>query len=355
MTMSVWKNRYKPWVRQLVGPYVCTFSIACIVSAGTIAQKLKLVRERHQSRTAALRNGPLVLGGVAVPIELAQNEALKTLKEKFDQNQLATKKMYCSILLGLVEGAHVRASAFARWHVLSASSNCADAPMSALSLYYLIQSIQECTKSADENRSRPTMIVCDLPVNGGQIALLVISTVTSVGMLAAKACKIVPIRLRRKEKEMLEAERTRLLAELSPTPSDSPPNSGAVSTSAAAASVQVLPASIGVGAQIASADVTDGPPAPAGLDPEFAVAPVALSPAVASGTSRAPAPGAFRGECPACKKGVYTTDEGRVREGDSYYHEGCVKGACSKCGDNVYGDQARGHENGAYFHLECPH
>jgi hypothetical protein len=128
-----------------------------------------------------------------------------------------------------------------------------------------------------------------------------------------------------------------------------------VSTSAAAASVQVLPASIGVGAQIASADVTDGPPAPAGLDPEFAVAPVALSPAVASGTSRAPAPGAFRGECPACKKGVYTTDEGRVREGDSYYHEGCVKGACSKCGDNVYGDQARGHENGAYFHLECPH
>ena len=105
MTISVWKNRYKPWVRQLVGPYVCTFSIACIVSAGTIAQKLKLVRERHQSRNAALRNGPLVLGGVAVPIELAQNEALKTLKEKFDQNQLATKKMYCSILLGLVEGA----------------------------------------------------------------------------------------------------------------------------------------------------------------------------------------------------------------------------------------------------------
>jgi hypothetical protein len=137
------------------------------------------------------------------------------------------------------------------------------------------------------------------------------------------------------------------LAELSPAPSDAPPNSGDVSMS-------VLPASIGVGGQIggiASAQhavdvaAADGPPAPAGLEPEFAVA---------SGISRAPALGAFRGECPACKKGVYTTDEGRVREGDSYYHEGCVKGACSKCGNNVYGDQARGHENGAYFHLECP-
>jgi hypothetical protein len=155
---------------------------------------------------------------------------------------------------------------------------------------------------------------------------------------------------------MLEAERTRLLAELSPAPSDAPRNSGDVSMS-------VLPASIGVGGQIggiASAQhavvvaAADGPPAPAGLDPEFAVAPAALSAAVASGISRAPAPGAFRGECPACKEGVYTTDEGRVREGDSYYHEGCVKGACSKCGGNVYGDQPRGYENGAYFHLECP-
>ena len=98
--------------------------------------------------------------------------------------------------------------------------------MSALSLYYLIQSIQECIKSADENRSQPMLVVCDLPEDVKQISLLVISTVTSVGMLAVKACKIVPIRLRRKEKEMLEAERTRLLAELSPIPSDSPPNSG---------------------------------------------------------------------------------------------------------------------------------
>ena len=105
MTMSVWKNRYKPWVRQLVGPYVCTFSIACVVSVGTIVQKLKLVRERHQSRNAASHNGPLILGDVEVPIELVQNEALKKLKEKLDLNELATKKMYCAILLGLVEGA----------------------------------------------------------------------------------------------------------------------------------------------------------------------------------------------------------------------------------------------------------
>jgi hypothetical protein len=209
--------------------------------------------------------------------------------------------------------------------------------MSALSLYYLIQSIQECIKSADENRSQPMLVVCDLPEDVKQISLYVISTVTSVGMLAVKACKIVPIRLRWKEKEMLEAEHNRLLTELSAAAT---PNSGAMPASAASASAQ--PAANVAGAHAAE------------LDPEFAVARAALAQPVAS-TSQVPSgPGEFRGECPACKSGVYTTDDGRVKEGDKYYHQGCVKGACSKCGNNVYGDQVRGHENDAYFHLECP-
>jgi hypothetical protein len=47
-------------------------------------------------------------------------------------------------------------------------------------------------------------------------------------------------------------------------------------------------------------------------------------------------------------------DDGRVRDGDWYYHQRCVKGVCSQCGDNVYADQARGFDDGAYYHLECP-
>ena len=104
MTISVWKSQYKPWVRQLVAPYVSAFGIGCIVSVAAIAQKMRLVLNKNQSRNAAAHNGPLDLGGVVVPVGLAQNEALKALKEKFDVNKLATRKMYCAVALGLFEG-----------------------------------------------------------------------------------------------------------------------------------------------------------------------------------------------------------------------------------------------------------
>ncbi len=87
--------------------------------------------------------------------------------------------------------------------------------MSALSLYYLTWSVQECTRSANDNRSPPyTLVVCDLPMETKQLMAFVLSTVTSVSMLAFKLAKISLIRLRWREREMLQVERTRLLAEL---------------------------------------------------------------------------------------------------------------------------------------------
>jgi hypothetical protein len=236
--------------------------------------------------------------------------------------------------------------------------------MSALSLFYLISSVQECNKSADANRLQPVAVVCDLPVDSKQVALVIISTVTSVGMLAFKAGKVVPIRLRWQERDTLLAERTRLLAELVSAPG-APPSSGAVPASPAPVDVQLAAAPSGVIAPLESAQLApeagaadDAPvPRPMAHDPEFAVA-RAQSPLVASSSSLSQAqvgPGAPRGECPACKESVYATDNGRVKEGIMYYHAQCVKGPCSKCNKNVYGDQARGREPfGMYYHLDCP-
>jgi hypothetical protein len=51
---------------------------------------------------------------------------------------------------------------------------------------------------------------------------------------------------------------------------------------------------------------------------------------------------------------VYSSDEGRVKEGDHYYHRECVKGVCSRCGNSVYGDQERGRDEDTYYHIQCP-
>ena len=107
MTMSIWKNQQKPWVKDLLIPYVCTFGVACIASLGTIGYKIKLLVEKHCARRAEADIGVRSLDGVEVPHELAEHDAIKQLKNKFDENNLVVKKMYCALLLGLFEGASV--------------------------------------------------------------------------------------------------------------------------------------------------------------------------------------------------------------------------------------------------------
>jgi hypothetical protein len=236
--------------------------------------------------------------------------------------------------------------------------------MICLSCYYLYMSMQDCLQLAQGGA--PTC------VSFASWRINTLSTSTSIGMLAYKAGLIEALRLRYQERKRLRVELTLLLAELQresepsssvgpvALPLSGPPNSGV--------------ADVGDGASNAQPSANDAPHAPAEVaapGPEFIVARNAASSSggtSSSGSGGAPSSGAsgstsgiasgsagaLRGECPACKRNVYTTDEGRVKEGNTYYHAECVKGVCTKCNNNVYGDQARSREGDAYCHLECP-
>ena len=52
--------------------------------------------------------------------------------------------------------------------------------------------------------------------------------------------------------------------------------------------------------------------------------------------------GAIRGVCPACRRNVYKSDKGTVRQGEQYYHADYVKKVCRQCSEEAYGDQERG-------------
>ena len=105
MTVSVWKNQQKPWVQDMVIPYVCAFGVSCIVSIGTMAYKMRLLAKKHCLRRAEADVFVHSLDGLEVPHEFADHDAIKQLKSKFDENNLMVKKMYCALLLGLFESA----------------------------------------------------------------------------------------------------------------------------------------------------------------------------------------------------------------------------------------------------------
>jgi hypothetical protein len=217
--------------------------------------------------------------------------------------------------------------------------------MICLSCYYVYMLLQDCLKP---ERASTCVAFTSLRIS-------LASTMTSVGMLAYKAGLIEALRLRFQERKQLRVERALLLAELQlaeersnsaapiapphPAGDSGPPNAGDAD----------------VGPRAANAEPSGSKPAPtpaalAEHGPEFIVARSAASGNSGSASGSA---GALRGECPACKRNVFTTDEGRVKEGNAYYHAGCVKGVCYKCSKNVYADQARSREGDAYYHLEC--
>ena len=199
-----------------------------------------------------------------------------------------------------------------------------------------------------------------------------LSTSTSIGMLAYKAGLIEALRLRYQERKRLRVQLTLLLAEIQPD--GEPSSSVGPAAPLLAGPPNPVVADVGDGASDAQPSANDAPHAPAEVaeqGPEFIVARHAASSsggASSSGSGGAPSSGAFgsasgsasgsagalRGECPGCKRNVYATDEGRVKEGNTYYHAECVKGVCTKCSNNVYADQARSREGDAYYHLECP-
>ena len=255
-----------------------------------------------------------------------------------------------------------------------------DLPMVILSVIYVLQSISECVKV---KRQLPgDIVVCDLPADFNQLAVLILSTLSSAAMLAYKLGLVDQIRLRILLRASYKQERDALLENLSShidIQRRSASSAPAVPVSAvqfAGSEAAVAPASIPGGqassvpavpdlSPAASPPAAPPPaaapsarsvptPAPAPLNPEFSVRRnLPTAPAGSSGSSSS---GGVRGTCPGCNRSVLSTDDGRVKEGDNYYHQECVKGPCSKCGKSVYADQERGREGpGApYYHITCP-
>jgi hypothetical protein len=106
-----------PWMRQLVVPYIVVFSLASVVSVGTLIQKVRLfsqqIRERRRAAHAGdgsdgetddRGNGPILLGGVEILTESADVDRIKQLKASFDENHLERRRLFCDILLGFFEG-----------------------------------------------------------------------------------------------------------------------------------------------------------------------------------------------------------------------------------------------------------
>ncbi len=83
-------------------PYLVVFCVAAIVSVVTLAVKGKLFLEGLRSLNAIA--GPITLDGVEVAAELAQLSPIVGIKQKFDENLRARKKLYCTAALLAIEG-----------------------------------------------------------------------------------------------------------------------------------------------------------------------------------------------------------------------------------------------------------
>jgi hypothetical protein len=89
-TFNAYRHHEKPWVAELVVPYLVFFAVACVVSLFTLGQKGKLLVDKFRQRQAASSNAV---------------ESVETLEEKLIANNTKIKKICCALLLGATEGA----------------------------------------------------------------------------------------------------------------------------------------------------------------------------------------------------------------------------------------------------------
>lgn len=64
-------------------------------------------------------------------------------------------------------------------------------------------------------------------------------------------------------------------------------------------------------------------------------------------------PSEVRGMCDGCLQNVLSTDEGRHREHDKYYHAACIVGWCSCCGLIIHRRSLRQRHGEGYMHAGC--
>ena len=122
--------------------------------------------------------------------------------------------------------------------------------MVILSVLYLLNSIAECVKGAEAARSlQDDMVVCDLPNDVTQLAVLVLGTISSAGMLFYKISLCEQIRLHQTVKEGLKRQRATLLAQLN---SNTPSSDAAVAVDSSRADGSAAAAAAPLGAAAAA-------------------------------------------------------------------------------------------------------
>ena len=218
--------------------------------------------------------------------------------------------------------------------------------MSAMGLYYVVRSVQDCAQPAARSLAESlSALSCDLSPRSTWITIL--STVSSVGMLAYKLGLVEVIRLRRSERDLLRSKSRRVNVAV--------PHASAAAAGAAPGVMQ--PRGPGLGAA-GPVPIPSDAQQQSASDPEFIVSRAGPSRSAAPRLAGAAVAAAdeevsVRGVCDGCGQDVLSNDEGRKREGDKYYHEECVKGQCGGCGRMVHAESARASIRGVYWHAEC--
>jgi hypothetical protein len=110
VTASAERKVEHPWMEVLLTPYIVMFSLATVVSVSTIALKVKTFVEHFQEHHAhpevlARRGGPIRIDAIEFPAEFAQLETVLELKKTCRANRHDRRMLYCSVILGLLEGA----------------------------------------------------------------------------------------------------------------------------------------------------------------------------------------------------------------------------------------------------------
>ncbi len=233
-----------------------------------------------------------------------------------------------------------------------------DLPMLILSVLYLLNSIAECVQGAKAaaRSLQDGMVVCDLPNDVTQLAVLVLGTISSAGMLFYKISLCEQIRLHQTVKEGLKRQRATLLAQLN---SNTPSSAAAVAVDSSrahgSAAAAAAPLGAAAAAPSASQQAIDGDHAQfvGARAPAPPLAGHALADVEHAGASSGPP--TVRGICDGCGQGVLSNDNGRVREGESYFHAHCVRGPCGGCGLVVHAAAGREKRGEVYWHAECVH
>jgi hypothetical protein len=213
------------------------------------------------------------------------------------------------------------------------------------------------------------------------------SLLTSFGMLMFKAAKTEVLGLKIKEGHQLRKEREELVGPpqgSTPAPIGQPhaavpqpsagsngPMAGHSAPSAANHAVHIEPEFVG-GGHVAPLAIGPALPSMQHAHPANLAHPVhpphpqlqapakhapphpqAQAPAKHAPVPAHNPPTNVRGICDGCGENVMDADNGRVREGDKYYHAACIRGSCGGCHLIVHANAERQQRAGVYWHNDC--